>query len=58
MWIDAKNRTALMIATFNGHTGCVRILAQKEAGMKDSDGRSALMYAAANGKVECVKVLA
>ena len=33
-----------MIAAFYGHTGCVRILAQKEAGMKDSDGKSALWY--------------
>jgi len=26
-WNDSKNRTALMVAAFNGHTGCVRILA-------------------------------
>ena len=58
MWTDAKNRTALMVAAFNGHTGCVRILAQKEAGMKDGSGRTALMMAAENGKVECVNLLA
>ena len=26
-WSDSKNRTSLMVAAFNGHTGCVRILA-------------------------------
>ena len=48
MWIDAKNRTALMVAAWYGHIGCVRILAQKEAGMKDSDGRTALWYTMAS----------
>ena len=33
-----------MVATYYGKTECVRILAEKEAGMKDDDGRTALMY--------------
>ena len=55
------NRTALMVAAFYGKTGCVRILAEKEAGRQDGyDGhnRTALMLAARNGHLECVMVLA
>ena len=58
MWIDAKNRTSLMVAAFYGKAGCVRLLAEKEARMQDEDGWTALIYAARNGHLECVKILA
>ena len=34
-WGIKKNMTALMAAAYYGHTGCVRILAEREAGMQD-----------------------
>ena len=50
--------TAMMIAAGNGHTECVRLLAEKEKRMKSNDGWTALMRAAYNGRLECVKILA
>ena len=47
-----------MVAAYYGKTGCVRILAEKEAKMQDEEKRTALMYAAENGHLECVKILA
>jgi len=47
-----------MVAAYYGKTGCVRILAQKEAKMVDEYKYTALMYAAYRGHLECVKVLA
>ncbi len=47
-----------MVAAHYGKTGCVRILAEKEAGMKDENGWTALILAAMNGHLECVKILA
>ena len=38
-----------MVAAFYGKTGCVRILAEKEAGMKDGGSCTALMLAARGG---------
>ena len=49
--------TALMVAAHYGHTGCVRILAEKEAGTQDELGETALMIAAEKGHLECVKIL-
>ena len=57
-WADAGARTALMVAAFNGHAGCVRLLADKEAGKRDGIGVTALMSAALKGHLECVKILA
>ena len=47
-----------MIAAMYGYEDIVRILAEKEKGMKDSDGWTAVMYAASNSHPECVQVLA
>ena len=55
---DQKNRTALMVAAFYGKTGCVRILAEKEAKMQDEEKWTALIHAARNGHHECVEILA
>ena len=53
-----KDRTALMVAAYTRKTECVRILAEKEAGMRDADGMTALMYAAWKGYLDCVQILA
>ena len=57
-WGTKNNRTALMVAANYGNTECVRVLAQKEAKMKDDSNNTALMFAAGEGHLECVKVLA
>ena len=53
----AKNRTALMVAAERGRTECVRVLMEREAGMRDSGGMSALMVAAGRGHEGCVELL-
>ncbi|EFO61419.1 Kinase, NEK [Giardia lamblia P15] len=49
--------TALMRAAVYGHAEIVELLAEKEEGLRDSDGWTALMCAAAYGHVHCVKLL-
>ncbi len=53
----AKNRTALMVAAERGRTECVRVLMEREAGMRDGGGMSALMVAAGRGHEGCVELL-
>jgi len=50
--------TALMVAAQHGYARCVRILAEKEAGMQDELGETALILAAIKGHLECVEILA
>ena len=57
-WSICCDRTALMVAARYGKTECVRILAEKEAGMKDRDNMTALMYATMHGHAECAEALA
>jgi len=52
--------TALMYASMEGHSECVRLLAEARADLNiisDSDGMTALMYASMEGRSECVEVL-
>ncbi|EFO64048.1 Kinase, NEK [Giardia lamblia P15] len=49
--------TALMRAAIYGHAKIVELLAEKEKGLRDSDGWTALMFAADCGHVHCVKLL-
>ena len=49
--------TALMQAAQNGHIECVRLLIEKEAGMRDKNGWTALMQASYNKKPDCVRLL-
>ena len=46
-----------MVAARYGKTECVRILAEKEAGMQDGGNMTALMFAAENGYFGCMKFL-
>ena len=46
-----------MVAAFHGNIGCVRTLAEKEAGMRDGFDRTALIFAAHEGHFECVEIL-
>ena len=47
-----------MHAAEKGHATCVELLAEREAGMQESDGRTAFMNAARNGHAEAVDLLA
>ena len=49
--------TALMQAAFFGHTECVKLLLEKEAGMRDRKGWTALMWAVYYRKSDCVTLL-
>lgn len=49
--------TALMWAAQNRHVDCVRLLVDKEAGMKEKTGWTALMFAMKIGSIDCVKLL-
>ncbi|EFO63683.1 NEK, Kinase [Giardia lamblia P15] len=49
--------TALMRAAVYGHAELVELLAEKEEGLRDSNGWTALMFAAAHDHVPCVKLL-
>ena len=53
------NLTALMYASKNGHTTCVKLLleAGADVNLKDRDDRTALMYGATNGYDDCVELL-
>lgn len=50
-------KTALMFAAELGNVECVRLLADKEAGMRTDAGETALMLAARRGQLECVAEL-
>jgi ankyrin repeat protein len=54
-----RKRTALMWASFNGHTAVARYLLDQGANVnaKDADGRGALMYASSGPFAETVKLL-
>ncbi|WP_197171491.1 ankyrin repeat domain-containing protein [Novipirellula aureliae] len=56
---DADERTALMLASFNGHTAAVQSLLDAKASVKsrDSFGRTALIYASSGSSLEVVKLL-
>ncbi|ESU34815.1 Ankyrin repeat protein, partial [Giardia duodenalis] len=49
--------TALMRAAVYGYTEIVELLAEKEKGLKDSNGWTALMYTARTGHADCLKLL-
>ncbi|KAE8304910.1 Kinase, NEK [Giardia duodenalis] len=49
--------TALMRAAVYGHAGIVELLAEKEKGLKDSNGWTALMWAVKNDHTDCVRLL-
>ena len=53
------NLTALMYASKNGHTTCVKLLLEAGANvnLQDRDNRTALMYGATNGYDDCVELL-
>ncbi|EFO61434.1 Protein 21.1 [Giardia lamblia P15] len=50
-------KTALMFAAEMGNVECVRLLVDKEAGMRTDAGETALMLAARRGQIECVTEL-
>lgn len=50
-------KTALAFAAELGNVECVRLLADKEAGMRTDAGETALMLAAKKGQVECAAEL-
>ena len=53
------NLAALMYASKNGHTTCVKLLleAGADVNLKDRDDSTALMYGATNGYDDCVELL-
>ena len=55
---DSWDWSALMHAAEKGHATCVKLLAEKEGGMQESDGKTALMNAARNDHEEVVNLLA
>ncbi|GAI14151.1 unnamed protein product, partial [marine sediment metagenome] len=57
--VDQDGRTALMFASFNGHTEIVRLLLDEgaELGIRDAMGRTALLYASTGPFAETVKLL-
>ncbi len=57
--VDAEKRTALMLASFNGHTDVVTYLLERGADVKavDASRRTALMFASSGPFTETVKVL-
>ena len=52
-----RGRTALMVAAYHGHVGCVLLLAPTEAGKQDSEERCALALAVLSGNVACARLL-
>ena len=54
---EMRKGTALMRAAARGHAEIVRLLVEKESGMKDRGGWTALMWAAENGRADCVELL-
>ena len=57
-WSPQNQETALMVAAVLGNAGCVWILLDREAWMRDAKGWTALMRAAYMGRLECVEHLA
>lgn len=57
--VDGEGVPALMLATFKGHSDCVKQLlaAKAEVDAEDADKWSSLMVAANNGDATCVKLL-
>jgi ankyrin repeat protein len=57
--MDEGGRTALLLASFNGHTPIVKLLLDHgaELGHRDATGRTALMYAATGANEETVRLL-
>ena len=49
--------SSLIEAAKGGCIECVKLLIDKEAGLKDNEDKSALMYAAENGNFKCVELL-
>ncbi|EFO61201.1 Protein 21.1 [Giardia lamblia P15] len=49
--------TALIYAARNGHTDCVKLLAEIEAGGTTTTGRTALFWALLNGYDDCAEIL-
>ena len=54
---EMRKGTALMRAAARGHAEIVRLLVEKEGGMKDRGGWTALMWAARTGRADCVRLL-
>lgn len=52
-----ENSTALMHAVFNGHSDCVKLLMQDEAGMGDCGRNSALMIAILSKNLDIAELL-
>ena len=57
--IDEQQRSALLLASFNGHTSVVKLLLDQDAllGHRDAMGRTALMFAATGANAETVELL-
>ncbi|TNJ30137.1 Ankyrin repeat protein 2 [Giardia muris] len=56
--LDEKKRTALILATKEGHLDCIRFLASSLSGKVDAEGNAAIFYALKNKNHEAIKVLA
>eukprot|EP00731_Ephydatia_muelleri_P014322 Em0008g42a len=56
---EGKEKTALMVASYEGHAECVQLLLDRgaQANHQDEDGLTALMVASYGGHVECVNLL-
>ena len=55
--LDKYGGTALMFAAEHDHIECIKLLLEKEAGMRDKNGWTALMRAVLVGHTECVRLL-
>lgn len=57
--LDADDRTALLLAAFDGHTETVQLLLENKADVnhRDAMGRTALIYAASGPNPETVQLL-
>jgi hypothetical protein len=57
--LDEQQRTALLLASFNGHASVVKLLLEQDAllGHRDAMGCTALMFAATGANAETVELL-